>query len=435
MYRPDKRIGWATLAGLGLAVAAFMALSLVVTATGTSRYAVAMGYDARVGCAVGVVFDLGKGLLPIGLLALWSQRAWGRAGPLSAAWICLVIYSCLATHATVSMASSSIERTGTWKMEVRSNAKAELAMVEQQLATLSRPSPPRPAKTVGEALAATSVPPAIWKDSNECGSIRESVYFAKACAHVAQLRRELAASQDYERLSTLAAELRKRLAETQIVATSDPLAAAFGATLGRVLPIGGKEGVALLLTTVVEIMSCMGLAGWAALRHERSQPPVKGSLGPPSPGMLKGSLPEIGETLPHAQMPTLPKPSLCPGALEKGRERHAGEREGSNPPSNVLPMRPRAPSNATSLKAQGGSVATPATEPSHVPDFVRQRLQDATGVSLTSKELRAAYDAWCAAHGLAPLSMPKFAGELRRLGYEKWKSSGLMRYRNLKLVA
>src|SRR5262249_9696422 len=68
-----------------------------------------------------------------------------------------VIFSCLATHATVTTTISSIERTGTWKMEVRTNAKTELASIEQQLAALSRPAPPRPVKTVREALAGTSV--------------------------------------------------------------------------------------------------------------------------------------------------------------------------------------------------------------------------------------------------------------------------------------
>ena len=37
-------------------------------------------------------------------------------------------------------------------MEVRGNTKAELATIEQQLATLSRPTPPRPTKTVREAF-------------------------------------------------------------------------------------------------------------------------------------------------------------------------------------------------------------------------------------------------------------------------------------------
>jgi Inner membrane component domain len=121
------------------------------------------------------------------------------------------------------------------------------------------------------------VPPHIWRDSRECAEIQQSAYFAKACAQVVQLRRELAAAGDYERLSTRAGELRKGLAAAPIVATADPLPAAFSATLGRVLPIGGTEGVALLLTIVVEIMSCFGLAGLSALRNSRDQHPPSGT--------------------------------------------------------------------------------------------------------------------------------------------------------------
>ena len=115
-------------------------------------------------------------------------------------------------------------------MEVRGNAKAELTSVEQQLAALSRPVPPRPVKTVREALAAERVPANVWQDSQECSRIQDSAHFGRACAQVAQLRRELAAALDYERLSARAAELRKGLAEAPIVATSDPLPAAFSAT-------------------------------------------------------------------------------------------------------------------------------------------------------------------------------------------------------------
>jgi len=35
----------------------------------------------------------------------------------------------------------------------------------------------------------------------------------------------------------------------------------------------------------------------------------------------------------------------------------------------------------------------------------------------------------------APLSMPKFAAELKALGYDKWKSCGLIRYRGLRFAA
>jgi predicted GNAT family acetyltransferase len=64
---------------------------------------------------------------------------------------------------------------------------------EQQLATLSRTAAPRPAKTVREALAAERVPSNVWHDSQECKAIQESAHFAKACAQVVQLRRQLVA--------------------------------------------------------------------------------------------------------------------------------------------------------------------------------------------------------------------------------------------------
>src|SRR6476620_4740973 len=103
-----------------------MVLSLGVTATGTARFAVAMGCDARLGYAVGVIFDIAKSVLPVSLLALLARRAFGSVVSLGAVWICLLSYSCLATHSTVGMAISGIERTGSWKMEARGNSKAEL---------------------------------------------------------------------------------------------------------------------------------------------------------------------------------------------------------------------------------------------------------------------------------------------------------------------
>jgi hypothetical protein len=54
-----------------------MVLSLLVTATGTARFAVAIGYDATVGYAVGGVFDLAKGCLLVTVFALWVRRSFG----------------------------------------------------------------------------------------------------------------------------------------------------------------------------------------------------------------------------------------------------------------------------------------------------------------------------------------------------------------------
>jgi hypothetical protein len=482
----DALVGWPTLIALAFLVAAFMVLSLLVTATGTGRFATSMGYDTTVGYVVGAIFDIAKGILPLGVLALRTRRALGTAALLGVAWICLLAFSCLATHATVTSAISVIERTGTWKMEVRRNTKAELTTIEQQLATLSSPAPPRPAKTVQEALAGERVPPSVWQDSQECSRLHESAYFAKACGQVVQLRRELAAAQDYERLASRAAELRKGLAEAPIVSTSDPLPAAFSATLGRVLPLGGTEGVALLLTMVVEIMSSFGLAGVAALyraragqegsaksaegsliaeqREETRRSPRQPSLPRPQthalPGRpsLKASRPDalylpepsrkaLARPLPNASLAavpigpetlpdppslragiaggqTLPEPSPTP-TVARCRREVSGHT--SRAPSNVLPWTP--------TTAQGGSSHVTVAVASHVPLFVQQRLQRAKGVSIAAKDLRAHYEAWCAATQVhEPLSLPRFAAELKALGCGKWKSSGLMRYRDLQLV-
>jgi hypothetical protein len=414
MDQGNSRIGWPTLVGLGVVVVAFMALSLAVTATGTSRFAVAMGYDAKIGYAIGAIFDVAKAVLLLAVPFFWRRGSFAFAAMFSFAWICLVTFSWLATHSTITASISSIARTGTWKMEVRSNAKAELASVEQQLAALSRPTPPRPAKTVHEALTATNVPPAIWKDSNECGTIQDRAYFAKACSHVVQLRRELAAAEDYEQLSSRAGQLRKDLAAAPIVATSDPLPAAFNATLGRVLPIGGTEGVALLLTMVVEIMSCIGLAGLDELRRWPSGEAAMGSLARPSPVSLDdegGSRSGPRQTLPQAVMPTLPKPSPNVAALGKSTRVERISREACSPPSNVLPLRAR----PSPPQPKGGTDRGLAFA-SHVAAFIHERLQQAKGSSLGATHLRAAYEAWCAAHGHIPLSMVKLAAGLTRLG-------------------
>ena len=255
----------------GAIVLAFMGLSLAITATGTARFAVAMGYPREVGYAVGAVFDFAKALLPIALLVLFARRAFLLFVIIGVAWTGLVIYSALATEATVSTAIAAIERNGSWKTEARSGAKAELAAVEKRLDVLSQPAPPRPTKSLVEALAVEKVPPGVWRDSQECQSIRDSRYFQSACTKVLNLRRELAAAKDYEQLDAQASNLRQALAQMPLVATSDPLPEAFAATLGRLLPLDGRVGVSLLLTFVIEIMSCFGLAALRAVGDERTR--------------------------------------------------------------------------------------------------------------------------------------------------------------------
>ena len=143
--RQTERHGYFLFVALGAIVLAFMGLSLAITAIGTARLAVAMGYSAQVGYAVGAIFDFAKALLPVALLLLVARRAFLLFSIIACAWLGLVTYSALATHATVSTAIAAIERSGSWKMVVRSETKAELGAVEKRLAILAQPFPPRSA--------------------------------------------------------------------------------------------------------------------------------------------------------------------------------------------------------------------------------------------------------------------------------------------------
>ena len=443
----QEAAGWFLRSGLSLVVLSFMALSLLVTATGTARFATAMGYSELTGYAVGTVFDIAKAMLPVALLVLIRQRAFTTFATMGIAWFGLVTYSALATHSTVSIAIASTERAGTWKMEGRTNAKAELAAIEQRLAALSEPKIPRPSGAMRVALAAEKVPPDVWHNSQECLRIRDDRYFQKACAKVLELRRELAASEDYEQLENRARRLRQDLAAAPIVATSDPLPESFAATIGRIVPLDGRVGVGLLLTLVIEIMSCFGLAGLRALRNPAGGRTAFREAAQALPQALGSDVAEIGgegllpsrKRLPKQSSKLLPNSSLKPVAhLPATASVKSGKLKKSS--SNVLPL-PMRP--ARSKCGEGASMNHPAASGGvrslivgpHVAAFATDRLLQAAGESLAASDLRTAYEAWCKANNHQPLSQQKLSAGLLRLGYSKWKSCGLIRYRDLHLAA
>jgi hypothetical protein len=226
--------------GVGAMVLAFMALGLAITSAGTARFAVALGYPAGIGYAVGTILDLGKAILAVGLLMLAARRAFLLFAVIGLAWVGLVTFTGLATSATVGSALAGIERNGTWGMETRTNAETELARVEQRMGALSKPAPPRPAATVAQALLREHVPAGVWRDSQECKNIRTSRHFQTECDHVLRLRQELAAARDYEGLEARARELRHALSKMPILAVQDPLPRVFAATLGRLVPVDGE---------------------------------------------------------------------------------------------------------------------------------------------------------------------------------------------------
>ena len=190
------------------------------------------------------------------------------------------------------------------------------------------------------------MPAGVWRDSRECQSIRESRYFQGACAKFLELRRELATAEDYERLDVRARELRQALAAAPIVATSDPLPLAFAVTLGRLVPLDGNAGVAVLLTLVIEIMSCFGLAALRALREEKGRDTGSKEatvhlqqIDQPQPlGMTARDSDAAVQIVPDAPAQCVPTSSLGAASLRTRPiwEQTTGQQ--GDRPSNVVPM-------------------------------------------------------------------------------------------------
>ncbi len=418
--------GYALFFSIGVIVLAFMALSLAITATGTARFALAMGYSEATGYAIGAVFDLAKAVVPVGLLILFARHAYVSLFLIGTAWIGLVLYSALATHATVGLAISKIERTATWQMEKRNDTRTELVNIEKRLKALSNPTPPRPSKTVVQALASQQVPAGVWRKSKECRQISRSRYFHNVCAEVLELRAELAAAQDYERLSTRARELRATLTWSPIVATTDPLPQAFSTTIGRIIPLEGTVGIALLLTLVTEVFSCFGLATLRALRPRTSVPGVA-IAGHPSPRndrtlprSANHSSTPVQSSQPYLHRDRIPLPNRSIG------------RENPQGACDIVSIRRGTHGRAKDKKTGQGSTVQMK---SNVPAFARSRLKNSAGQSIAASELLAAYKHWCLSRGQQPHSQQKLGIELGRLGLVKWKSCGRIRYRDVQLVA
>ena len=406
--------GYALFLSIGVIVLAFMALSLAITATGTARFALAMGYSEATGYAIGAVFDLAKAVVPVGLLILFARRAYVSFFLIGAAWIGLVLYSALATHATVGLAISEIERTATWHMEKRNDTRTELENIEKRLKALSKPTPPRPSKTVVQALASLQIPASVWRKSDECRQIRRSRYFQNVCAKVLDLRAELAAAQDYERLNTRARELRATLTWSPIVATTDPLPQAFSTTIGRIIPLEATVGIALLLTLVTEIFSCFGLATLRVL-HPRKSLPEAAIGGHPSKRK-------------HRRLPQPPKRSSklsvqsserSPDCTRFSRTHQYSGREAPLGPSNIFSIQNRTYRSTATRETKQGSHGTMK---SNVLEFAHTQLKVSAGQSVAASDLLAAYEHWCLSRGQRPQTQQKLGAELGRLGLAKWKS-------------
>jgi hypothetical protein len=232
---------WASVvaAGIELAKAALLVISLALFATGTIK-----------GRLVGAIFGI----------------AWLIAGVLSA----------MATDATINDLFGGRERIGQHAAETRAGLQADLTDAERWMATTARDNPRPIDAIIGEQRALLArVPAWVARATDGCKSgIEADQRYVRACTPLADLERELGAARGYEAARARVSELRERLSVTNIVEISDPLAATAD-VLGQYFGLSGASTVAILIVIACELLSCVGMTAITILwtSRPRSSPP------------------------------------------------------------------------------------------------------------------------------------------------------------------
>ncbi len=414
----------------GCLVVAASVICMTIAAAGMARFAVANGILQPLAYAVSFVLEIAVVVLPAVIKALGARRNIFLCLLLLVSWLLLATFGCLATHATLSLYLATVEHRGAAEVERRGAVSDELARVEAMSQRLSSPQIPRPSRFIREALAAESVPPAVWRNSTECRQIADRSYFQRACAKVVELRRELAAAEEFERLSAEARELRRRQSDMPIAAPTDRLTDAFTATIGRFVPIDGRAGIALILTVALQLISWVGWPVLMSLRDDQTEPvPV------PSRVQTTAVKPPTSGTEAESSRLTLP-PSVPDPAPSDGRGQ-----------SDVSPQ--RSSLTGSDLKAEGGRKR--AHDPrqargsmlahrgrddqtEHVGHYINERLKPSPSARVAASDMLDDYRVWCARQRIEPLSQRKLGEELSLRNHKRKKSAGYIFYCDVQLV-
>ena len=244
---------------LRLTVGSIALLALVAEICGFLRLASTIGLPWW----AAVVFVVPIIAIEWGFL-IFARRLWARGwlgkllSPIPVlAWLVAIAVSLVAVHSATYVMLASADRSAAQKGETRTNLKATLAELEAQIASLSKANVPRPLKTVREALEWVALAPSLRRATDDCQRIVQDEH-RKPCKEVLSLRKELAASRDYEDLQRRAEALRAQLATIPIEAEQDQMPRSFELLYGGVVKMGGMEGIALLVMLLLILVPALG---------------------------------------------------------------------------------------------------------------------------------------------------------------------------------
>jgi hypothetical protein len=160
-------------------------------------------------------------------------------------------------------------------------------------------------------------------------------------------------------------------------------------------------------------------------RNLTTRPPKKDAASVPSAQVL---------TFPRATLPNASNDAKSGDRDDYGEGRQAPHHVIGATAIAIIPPRIEEPIHRLSTLAGDNSSENELETAGDIfPAFDREHLERIEGASASASEICAALQAWCAKRDFKVPSQKRLGLYLARLGFEKWKSNGKMRYQHVRL--
>jgi hypothetical protein len=355
---------------LWLVVYAIVALSAATDMYGFQRFAPALGLPAWAGALWVIPIKFVEWKFLTFATRIFRSSALGKfifSAPV-AAWCIAVLMSMLAAQSTIYNVFASAERVRAKNVETRANLSAESRAIKAQIASLSDPHLPRPAKVVEAALAWFALPEEVRRITRDCTRVANDST-REACKEKIALRKELASAKEYERLSNRFSQLRARLEGIDIEAAEDPMPRSFEMSVGRLVKkMDGKDGIATMGMLILALVSALGPFGLDLIKRAEQAAPLR-----PRPTSLASTFPQaIGQAREYSAQADRAPPKLS-AASAHGQSAHEPAQP-TRPPAQPA-CEPAHGSAQTGLRKATGSAQV---QPTHDrPDACPRRHEPA----------------------------------------------------------
>jgi hypothetical protein len=369
---------------------------LAVSAAMNYRFGYSLGkteFDGVIYGSASAAADCMKALVPFFFFSALKNKMWSQVAASAVVWVVVTAYAM--TSALGHAAGSRDHQSGQRVADAQSykDLRSELKRANDQLAWIPQH---RPAATVQAELDGMKNR-REWGWTNGC-TVMNGKAQRDFCQQVHSLNAEGASAQQADKLSTTAAELTRRIAQSNGAGTgeADPQAAALLALAKKVMPALTIEDIQTSMSVFVALLLEIGSGFGMYIAF--SQWRLYDREAPAAPAMA---------TVMAATEPVVVQAVSVPA---------------------IAAPKPRVASANDNKTAQ--RIVAPET---NIQRYYKERVDGHDGSSVTFSDMYADYCNWCDELQKEPIAQPGFGREFGELGVEKAKIAGRVRYLHVKL--